>query len=91
MSSLPASVRDRMYLNLKIELWRSGIRQYRFAQLVGIHETVLSKIVNGFREPDAETKTRIAQLLNRDEQWLFTAEEAPSRIQAANDQTQQSG
>jgi transcriptional regulator with XRE-family HTH domain len=64
-----------MYLNLKIELWRSGIRQYRFAQLVGIHETVLSKIVNGFREPDAETKTRIAQLLNKDEQWLFAAED----------------
>ena len=49
-----------MYPNLKLQLWRSGIRQNRLAQLIGIHETLLSKIVNGFRQPDAKVKARIA-------------------------------
>lgn len=63
-----------MYPNLKMQLWRCGIRQNRLAQLVGIHETLLSKIVNGFRQPDAEVRARIAAVLKRDEGWLFAAE-----------------
>jgi plasmid maintenance system antidote protein VapI len=60
-----------MYPNLKLQIWKSGVRQNRLAQMVGIHETLLSKIVNGFRAPDAECRTRIARALESDEQWLF--------------------
>ena len=46
------SLRSGMYYNLKLQLWKSGIRQNRLAQLIGIDETQLSRMVNGFREPD---------------------------------------
>ena len=62
-----------MYPNLKLQLWRSGIRQNRLAQMLGMDETMLSKIINGFREPHAEVKSRIAKLLESDEAWLFEA------------------
>jgi transcriptional regulator with XRE-family HTH domain len=68
-----------MYSNLKLQLWRSGMRQCQLAQLVGIHETALSKIVNGYREPDGRTRTRIAEVLQSDEGWLFTAEAAQAK------------
>jgi len=61
-----------MYPNLKLQLYRSGIRQNRLAQLVGIHETLLSKIVNGFRQPDPDVRARIAAVLKSDEQWLLS-------------------
>jgi transcriptional regulator with XRE-family HTH domain len=61
-----------MYPNLKLQMWKTGMRQNRLAQLVGIHETLLSKILNGFREPDGETRARIAAVLHRDALWLFT-------------------
>lgn len=65
-----------MYPNLKLQLWRVGIRQNRLAQLIGIHETLLSKIVNGFRQPDPRIRTRIATILQSDEAWLFAEERA---------------
>jgi len=68
-----------MYPNLKLQLWRSGMRQNRLAQLVGIHDTLLSKILNGFREPDPQIRTRIANVLQRDEAWLFAVENAVAR------------
>ena len=63
-----------MYPNLKLQLWRSGFRQNRLAQLIGIHETLLSKIVNGFREPTQELRGKIASLLGCDPTWLFMTE-----------------
>ncbi len=74
-----------MYPNLKLQLWRSGMRQNRLAQLVGIHDTLLSKIVNGFREPDPRIRTRIAAVLQSDEAWLFAPESAHSLNAAAPD------
>ncbi|MBK9170117.1 MAG: helix-turn-helix transcriptional regulator [Bryobacterales bacterium] len=65
-----------MYPNLKLQLWRCGIRQNRLAQMLDMDETVLSKIVNGFRVPNADMRSRIAGLLECDEQWLF-AKDAP--------------
>lgn len=62
-----------MYPNLKLQLWRAGIRQNRLAQMLGMDETMLSRIINGFREPHAEVKSRIAKLLESDEAWLFEA------------------
>ncbi|MFN0171064.1 MAG: helix-turn-helix domain-containing protein [Bryobacteraceae bacterium] len=60
-----------MYPNLKLQLWKSGIRQNRLARMLDLDETVLSKILNGFRVPSPETRERIAALLNCDEDWLF--------------------
>jgi transcriptional regulator with XRE-family HTH domain len=65
-----------MYPNLKLQLWRSGIRQNRLAQMVGIHETALSRMINGFREPGDATRAQIARILKSDEEWLFTPEAA---------------
>ena len=67
-----------MYPNLKLQLWKTGLRQNRLAQMVGVDEAALSKIVNGFRKPDEEMKIRIAQLLSSDVAWLFaTSEDRP--------------
>ncbi len=71
-----------MYPNLKWQLWRTGIRQNRLAQMIGIDETVLSRIINGFREPSPELRHNIAAVLDSDEAWLFEPESSatiPSR------------
>jgi transcriptional regulator with XRE-family HTH domain len=64
-----------VYPNLKLQLWRTGIRQNRLAQLLEIDQTLLSRIVNGFRTPDCELRARIAALLQSDEEWLFEGAE----------------
>ena len=63
---------QQMYPNLKLQLWKSGIRQNRLARQLGVDETVLSRIVNGFREPNSELQGQIATLLKCDVQWLFS-------------------
>jgi transcriptional regulator with XRE-family HTH domain len=60
-----------MYPNLKLRLWTTGLRQNRLAKMLDIDETTLSKIVNGFRQPTAEVRGRIAAALSSDEEWLF--------------------
>ena len=60
-----------LYPNLKLQLWRTGIRQNWLAQRLGIDETVFSRIVNGFREPTQEVRAKIAELLASEEEWLF--------------------
>ena len=60
-----------MYPNLKFAMWRSGMRQNRLAQIVNLDETVLSRIVNGFRKPCPEVKAKVAAALNSDQAWLF--------------------
>ena len=47
------------------------MRQNRLARMLGVDETMLSRIVNGFREPNEALRVRIATLLNSDEDWLF--------------------
>ena len=61
-----------MYPNLKLQLWKSGIRQNRLARQLGVDETVLSRIVNGFREPNSDLQGQIAAVLKCDAQWLFS-------------------
>lgn len=72
-----------MYPNLKLQLWKTGIRQNRLAKMLGMDETMLSRIVNGFREPNGQVRARIAELLEMDEGWLFQPAEdrAPSSHQ----------
>lgn len=60
-----------MYPNLKLQIWKSGLRQNRLAQMLNLDETILSKIINGYREPNRELKERIATLLQCDVMWLF--------------------
>ena len=60
-----------MYPNLKLELWRAGIRQSSFARTLGVDESILSRIVNGYRTPNADLRARIAAHLGREESWLF--------------------
>lgn len=67
-----------MYPNLKLQLWRTGIRQNRLAKLLGIDEGLLSKMVNGFREPNPEMRIKIAALLHSSETWLFERAEQTS-------------
>jgi transcriptional regulator with XRE-family HTH domain len=62
-----------MYPNLKLLLWRTGLRQNRLAQKLNMDETLLSRIVNGFRQPSDELKVRIAEVLHSDIEWLFEA------------------
>ena len=66
-----------MFPNLKLQIWRTGLRQNRLAQMLQIDETILSKILNGFREPSPELKIKIASLLQSDSAWLFERQEAP--------------
>jgi transcriptional regulator with XRE-family HTH domain len=60
-----------MYPNLKLQIWRTGLRQNRLAQMLNVDEATLSRIVNGFRTPNATMKARIAALLKSDQAWLF--------------------
>jgi transcriptional regulator with XRE-family HTH domain len=64
-----------MYPNLKLQLFRTGIRQNRLAQMMGMDATMLSKIINGFREPPQPVRTKIAALLQSDAEWLFQPSE----------------
>jgi transcriptional regulator with XRE-family HTH domain len=44
--------------------------------MVHVDETMLSRIVNGFRKPCPEVKAKIAVALKRDQDWLFEEIEA---------------
>lgn len=67
-----------MYQNLKLQIWRTGIRQNRLARELNMDETVLSKIINGYRRPSIQVKARIAKYFQMDEAWLFdTDSQAP--------------
>ncbi len=65
-----------MYPNLKLQLWRTGIRQNQLAKMLGMDETMLSRIVNGYRSPKAEFRKSIANFLSCDPGWLFEKVEA---------------
>ncbi len=61
-----------MFVNLKLCIWQSGMRQNRLAQALNIDEALLSKIINGYREPTAAQRKSIAAFLQKDEEWLFS-------------------
>jgi transcriptional regulator with XRE-family HTH domain len=74
-----------MFLNLKVCILQSGIRQNRLAQAVKIDEAVLSKIINGFREPTLVQRKSIAAFLQQDETWLFQHFKLPTRSAETDD------
>lgn len=64
-------IRVDMFPNLKLQIFRSGSHQNRLAKAVGIDETVLSKIIHGYRNPTASQRKILADYLAVDEAWLF--------------------
>ncbi len=77
-----------MFPNLKLQIFRSGSHQNRLAKAVGIDETVLSKIIHGYRQPTTEQRKILAGYLAADEAWLFECfETAPHRAVSQGAQT----
>ena len=60
-----------MYPNLKLQIFKFDVHQNRIAKTLGINESVLSKIIRGYREPTQAQRKRLAAFLNVDENWLF--------------------
>lgn len=57
-----------------MEIWLSGIRQNRLARELDVDETLLSKVINGYREPSRELRTQLAEYFHKNENWLFHVE-----------------
>jgi len=64
-----------MYANIKLQVFRRGIHQNQLARAVGMDETLLSKIIRGFREPSEAQRKQLADYLDASEQWLFEKSE----------------
>jgi transcriptional regulator with XRE-family HTH domain len=74
-----------MFPNLKLQIFRCGSHQNQLAKAVGIDETVLSKIIRGYRDPTANQRKILASYLEADEAWLFERfETATHRAEAGN-------
>ena len=39
--------------------------------MLGIDEAYLSRIINGYREPNGNIRESLAQILHSDQEWLF--------------------
>jgi transcriptional regulator with XRE-family HTH domain len=67
-----------MYPNLKLQLFRRSVRQNFLARELGIDESILSKIIHGYRQPSQEQRQLLARYLGAEEAWLFEKyEDAP--------------
>lgn len=67
-----------MYPNLKLQIFKRGMRQNYLAQILGINEAVLSKIIHGYLEPSESLRKSIADFLGASEEWLFEKYEVHS-------------
>jgi transcriptional regulator with XRE-family HTH domain len=66
-----------MFPNLKLQIFRRGSHQNQLARAIGIDETVLSKIIHGYRAATPALRKMLASYLEADEAWLFERFEAP--------------
>lgn len=73
-----------MYANIKLQIFRKGIHQNQLARTLGMDETLLSKIIRGYREPSEAQRKQLADYLEANEQWLFEKSEfsSPSEVVA---------
>lgn len=71
-----------MYPNLKLQLFRNAVRQNFLARELGIDESILSKIIHGYREPSEEQRRSLAGYLGVEESWLFEKYEGTSSSRA---------
>jgi transcriptional regulator with XRE-family HTH domain len=60
-----------MYPNLKLEIFRRGLRQNQLSKILGINEITLSKIIHGHRTPTDAQRRLVAQYFGVEETWLF--------------------
>jgi transcriptional regulator with XRE-family HTH domain len=67
-----------MFPNLKLKIFLRGSHQNRLAKSVGIDETVLSKIIHGYRKPTTTQRKLLADFLEADEAWLFEQFDLPT-------------
>ena len=72
-----------MYPNLKLQLFRSAVRQNFLARELGMDESILSKIIHGYREPSPEQRQKLSGYLGVEESWLFEKYENVSPVRAA--------
>lgn len=74
-----------MYPNLRFRLWKAGIRQNQLAKMLGMDESLLSRIVNGYRPASPELRKSISAILKTDEMWLFQTMETYPLDQTTKD------
>jgi len=60
-----------MFPNLKLQIFRARTHQNQLAEALGMHETTLSKIIHGYREPSESQRRILASYLGVSESWLF--------------------
>jgi transcriptional regulator with XRE-family HTH domain len=72
-----------MYPNLKLQIFKLGIRQNQIAKDLKLCESQLSKIIHGYREPSEGERRLLAGYLNVDEAWLFEPHEKLPTAQAS--------
>lgn len=65
------------YPNLKLQIFNRGVRQKDLAKQIGIRDTALSKIINGWCEPNRKEKKLLTACLEADESWLFDKQQPP--------------
>lgn len=58
-------------IRLVVALKERGLKQRDFARLVGDHETMISRVVNGTWNLDEERKIRYAKVLKKRPEDLF--------------------
>ena len=80
-----------MYPNLKLQLFRSSVRQNFLARELRIDESILSKIIHGYREPSKEQRQSLASYLGAEESWLFEKYEITSATRAAGNHVSPQG
>jgi len=69
-----------MYPNVKYQIFKLGLRQNSLAKELGMGDASLSKIINGYREPNPEERRLLASVLQADEVWLFEKHEPARRV-----------
>jgi transcriptional regulator with XRE-family HTH domain len=80
-----------MYPNLKLQIFRSAVRQNFLARELGIDESILSKIIHGYREPSKQQRESLAQYLGVEESWLFEKYELNTPVRAVGNNGSQHG
>jgi transcriptional regulator with XRE-family HTH domain len=82
-----------MFPNIKIQIFRKGIHQNQLARKLGMDETLLSKIIGGYREPSEAQRKQLAEYLQASEQWLFDKSDSsePSEFLAKMETRPRSG
>lgn len=80
-----------MYPNLKLQLFRSSVRQNFLARELGMDESILSKIIHGYREPSKEQRESLAKYLGVEESWLFEKFEIASAPRTGSNHDPQHG